>query len=88
MTVIRPPCIVLATRSLACSLLQLDPMSATAFGIAALNDGHLVRKLRAGNSVMLDTADRIRAYMANAHKRMDEKSRRPSKGNGGHRAAA
>ena len=34
------------------------------FGVAAVNDGHLVAKLRKGNSVTLKTADRVRAYMA------------------------
>jgi phosphopantothenoylcysteine decarboxylase / phosphopantothenate---cysteine ligase len=34
------------------------------FGVAAVNDGHLVAKLRRGNSVTLKTADRVRAYMA------------------------
>lgn len=43
--------------------IEHNSMSATAFGLAALNDGHLVRKLRAGGSVTLDTADRIRAFM-------------------------
>jgi phosphopantothenoylcysteine decarboxylase/phosphopantothenate--cysteine ligase len=33
------------------------------FGVAAVNDGHLVAKLRKGNSVTLKTADRVRAYM-------------------------
>jgi phosphopantothenoylcysteine decarboxylase / phosphopantothenate---cysteine ligase len=35
------------------------------FGVAAVNDGHLVAKLRRGSSVTLKTADRVRAYMAN-----------------------
>ena len=34
------------------------------FGVAAVNDGHLVAKLRRGNSITLKTADRVRAYMA------------------------
>jgi phosphopantothenoylcysteine decarboxylase/phosphopantothenate--cysteine ligase len=34
------------------------------FGVAAVNDGHLVAKLRKGGSVTLKTADRVRAYMA------------------------
>ena len=37
---------------------------ASKFGVAAVNDGHLVAKLRKGNSVTLKTADRVRAYMA------------------------
>ena len=31
-------------------------MTATKFGLAAVNDGHLVAKLRKGNSVTLRTA--------------------------------
>src|SRR5215510_4917743 len=34
------------------------------FGVAAVNDGHLVAKLRKGGSVTLKTADRVRGYMA------------------------
>ena len=59
-----------------------NDMSATAFGEAVMNHRHLVRRLRSGCSVTLDTADRIRAFMS------EGKPRRPlSKGNG-HRAAA
>jgi sulfate adenylyltransferase subunit 2 len=39
-------------------------MSATAFGEAAVRDGHLVRQLRAGRGVTLKTAERIRQFMA------------------------
>jgi len=39
-------------------------MSATKFGVAAVNDGHLVANLRKGTSVTLKTADRVRAYLA------------------------
>src|SRR5262245_8643473 len=38
-------------------------MTATKFGVAAVNDGHLVANLRKGLSVTLKTADRVRAYM-------------------------
>jgi phosphopantothenoylcysteine decarboxylase / phosphopantothenate---cysteine ligase len=38
--------------------------TATKFGLAAVNDGHLVANLRAGHSVTLKTADRARAHMA------------------------
>jgi phosphopantothenoylcysteine decarboxylase/phosphopantothenate--cysteine ligase len=38
--------------------------SATKLGLAAVNDGHLVAKLRKGHSVTLKTADKVRAYMA------------------------
>src|SRR5262249_7621325 len=33
------------------------------FGLAAVNDGHLVTNLRKGNSVTLKTADRVRAFI-------------------------
>jgi phosphopantothenoylcysteine decarboxylase / phosphopantothenate---cysteine ligase len=36
----------------------------TKFGIAAVNDGHLVANLRKGHSITLKTADKVRAYMA------------------------
>jgi phosphopantothenoylcysteine decarboxylase / phosphopantothenate---cysteine ligase len=39
-------------------------VAASKFGIAAVNDGHLVTNLRKGNSVTLKTADRVRAYIA------------------------
>jgi phosphopantothenoylcysteine decarboxylase/phosphopantothenate--cysteine ligase len=39
-------------------------LTATKFGIAAVNDGHLVANLRKGSSVTLKTADRVRAFMA------------------------
>jgi phosphopantothenoylcysteine decarboxylase/phosphopantothenate--cysteine ligase len=38
-------------------------LTATKFGLAAVNDGHLVAKLRRGGGVTLKTADRVRAYM-------------------------
>src|SRR5262245_51691965 len=38
-------------------------LTATKFGIAAVNDGHLVANLRRGSSVTLKTADRVRAYI-------------------------
>ena len=37
--------------------------TATKFGVAAVNDGHLVANLRKGNSVTLKTADKVRSYM-------------------------
>ena len=39
-------------------------LTATKFGVAAVNDGHLVANLRRGSSVTLKTADKVRAYMA------------------------
>jgi phosphopantothenoylcysteine decarboxylase/phosphopantothenate--cysteine ligase len=38
--------------------------SPTTFGLAAVNDGHLVTNLRKGHSITLKTADKVRAYMA------------------------
>jgi phosphopantothenoylcysteine decarboxylase/phosphopantothenate--cysteine ligase len=35
----------------------------TKFGLAAVNDGHLVANLRKGHSITLKTADKVRAYM-------------------------
>jgi phosphopantothenoylcysteine decarboxylase / phosphopantothenate---cysteine ligase len=42
-------------------------LSPTKFGLAAINDGHLVKNLRGGASVTLRTADKVRAYMAEQH---------------------
>jgi phosphopantothenoylcysteine decarboxylase/phosphopantothenate--cysteine ligase len=47
--------------------------SPTKFGLAAVNDGHLVANLRKGHSITLKTADKVRAYML----RSDER-RRPA----------
>src|SRR5262245_41854632 len=38
-------------------------LTPTKFGLAAVNDGHLVTNLRKGNSVTLKTADRVRALI-------------------------
>ena len=38
----------------------------TKFGIAAVNDGHLVANLRKGHSVTLKTADKVRAFIGQA----------------------
>ena len=46
------------------AFIQRSDMSATAFGEAAMRDRHLIRRLRAGGSVTLDTADAIRRFMA------------------------
>src|SRR2546423_15608199 len=40
-------------------------VSPTKFGLAAVNDGHLIKNLRGGASVTLKTVDKVRAYMAN-----------------------
>ena len=39
-------------------------VSPTKFGLAAINDGHLIKNLRGGTSVTLKTADKVRTYMA------------------------
>jgi phosphopantothenoylcysteine decarboxylase / phosphopantothenate---cysteine ligase len=41
-------------------------LTPTKFGLAAVNDGHLVANLRKGNSVTLKTADRVRAFIGTA----------------------
>ena len=46
------------------AFLEQTGLSPTKFGLAAVNDGHLVANLRKGTSVTLKTADRVRAYMA------------------------
>lgn len=35
----------------------------TRFGVNAINDGHLVKRLRAGRQPRLATIDKVRAYM-------------------------
>jgi hypothetical protein len=35
----------------------------TTFGIAAVNDGHLVRRLRAGKDIRLNRVERVRAFI-------------------------
>src|SRR6516165_4568727 len=45
------------------AFLAARSVTATKFGLAAVNDGHLVAKLRRGSGVTLKTADRVRAYM-------------------------
>jgi hypothetical protein len=48
------------------ALLRETGVSPTKFGLAAVNDGHLVANLRKGASITLKTADRVRAYLAQA----------------------
>ena len=45
------------------SFLARTGATPTKFGLAAVNDGHLVANLRKGHSVTLKTADAIRAYI-------------------------
>jgi phosphopantothenoylcysteine decarboxylase/phosphopantothenate--cysteine ligase len=54
------------------AFLAATGVTPTKFGIAAVNDGHLVANLRKGSSVTLKTADRVRAHMDS------ERSRAPS----------
>ena len=44
-------------------------LTPTKFGLASVNDGHLVANLRRGNSVTLKTADSVRAFMRCARRR-------------------
>ena len=46
------------------TFLARSGMTATAFGEAAVNDGHLVRELRSGRDVTLKTVERIRHYIS------------------------
>lgn len=46
------------------TFIEKHKMSPTAFGEASMGDRHLVRRLKGGGSVTLDTADRLRVYMA------------------------
>jgi len=52
--------------------------SAKRFGIESCGDEHLIRRLRAGKSVLLTTADKIRDYIE-SQRRLTAK-RRPNDG--------
>lgn len=45
------------------AFLEAKDMSATAFGIKALNDPPFVAQLRAGRDIKMSTADRVREFM-------------------------
>lgn len=45
------------------SFIAANGMSATAFGELSMGDRHLLRRLRSGGSVTLDTADAIHLFM-------------------------
>lgn len=45
--------------------LSVSNLSATAFGEKVMNDRHLVRRLKAGGSVTLKTAAKIRTFIKN-----------------------
>jgi hypothetical protein len=38
--------------------------SETAFGLAVINDGHLVRNIKAGRGISIDTADKITTFIS------------------------
>src|SRR5262245_32713634 len=57
--------------------------SPTKFGLAAVNDGHLVANLRKGHSVTLKTADKVRAYMASRLAASIPVARTATRGGGG-----
>lgn len=46
------------------AFLLTHAMAPTAFGVLATKDRHLVRNMRAGRQVTLQTADRIRNFMS------------------------
>ncbi len=46
------------------SFMTRTGMSETALGKRAVREPNILRRLRAGRSVSIDTADRIRAFMA------------------------
>jgi len=43
---------------------KLNAVDRTAFGLAAVNDGHFIRRLEGGRIPKIPTMDRVRAYMA------------------------
>ena len=43
--------------------LAITGMRPTTFGVAAVNDGHIIEQLRAGRNVRASTEDRIRAFI-------------------------
>lgn len=57
-------------------------MAETTFGLRALKDGKLVRRIREGSDVTLRTSDRIHAYIAAERERLGKparpKRRRPA----------
>jgi phosphopantothenoylcysteine decarboxylase/phosphopantothenate--cysteine ligase len=57
------------------TFLSRSKVTPTKFGVAAVNDGHLVANLRKGHSVTLKTADRVRAYMHREAARPDATSK-------------
>lgn len=45
------------------AFLRKSEMAPATFGLQAINDGKLVRRLRGGSSVQLETASRIRSFI-------------------------
>jgi hypothetical protein len=46
------------------AFMRAQRMPATRFGLSAVNDGHLVRRLRAGGAVTSDTITKVRRFIA------------------------
>ncbi len=63
-------------------------MTATSFGLLAVNDGHLIRSLRAGRQPTLGTADAIRLFMRTYKPSAAGRPRRRSKSTAGTGVAA
>jgi YbbR domain-containing protein len=58
-------------------------MSATAFGTLAVDDHKIVKRLRDGKTVTLQTADKLRAFMERVKHEKLKEQRRDKKGEGG-----
>lgn len=56
--------------------LALSGMNESAFGHQTNNDGKLVKRLRDGGSVTLETADRIRKFIATKTLELEQRSRK------------
>ena len=54
------------------AFLENSGMAATAFGLAAVNDGHLVRDLRDGKAIGFRRIDKVREFIASHKKRRRE----------------
>ncbi len=62
------------------AFLARSRLTPTKFGVAAVNDGHLVANLRKGHSVTLKTADRVRAFMERERPRLAAAPQAPTAG--------
>ena len=65
--------------SLVEKFLKQTSMYPTTFGEKVMGDRHLVRRLRAGGSVMLPTADKIKAFIAANTPKPKAKKKRPGR---------